>query len=196
MNEVPLWKMGNCPSCGKKLTFRDRANKLCHDCGKDFKIKAPSKILVAFSILILIGLTYKACSTPADPSKKAAEERAEIAHKAAEEKSMAEKVAEEKANEETSQFEIDLALFCEKNVRKKLAIPRSASFDAGTESRTFKPAKDKKSANAVLYEEFSYKNSFNAELTGAFVCEVDVRGWKENRALSLVSLKIGRPYER
>jgi hypothetical protein len=186
MNEVPLWKMGNCPSCGKKLTFRDRANKLCHDCGKDFKIKAPSKILVAFSILILIGLTYKACSTPADPSNKAAEERAEIAHKA----------AEEKANEETSQFEIDLALFCEKNVRKKLAIPRSASFDAGTESRTFKTAKDKKSANAVLYEEFSYKNSFNAELTGAFACEVDVRGWKENRALSLVSLKIGRPYER
>lgn len=137
----------------------------------------------------LINLTKTKAELAAEAEAKKLE--ADKAAVRAEERKKQEVKREAEQAREAEAFKLGIAitLKCERAAKEQLTIPRSADFALLNTQLTV----GKKPNELVQYNTFTYKNAFNAELEGAYLCVVNTKDYEATKEVTVVSIKLGRP---
>lgn len=148
--------------------------------------------LAILSAFLVTGMFISATKTEneikEERAQKAADVQAQEQRKLENERMKKEREQEELADAESAALETEINLVCQRAVASRLTVPKSADFSIMDSQITF----DSKSELFVNSNTFEYKNAFNAELQGAYLCEVDASDFKSTKKVRVVNIKLGK----
>jgi uncharacterized protein YbaR (Trm112 family) len=161
MSEIPLWTMGACPACKKKLNLLDRKDKRCTDCGEFFSFSKKSKVISALLAATAVALVFRTCSNSGNDAPQPPGQVQNAAKSAVKDTQNAPEV---KSKEDVATgYGTPL---CQKVVKKGTSIPSSVDF---TWAHNLSKQQD---GTFIKTGSFTHKNAYGQTLKKEYRCKI------------------------